>query len=944
MTPIHHRSGRDFALELVRRAVRIRMRTAILVSLPAILVSVWYGWRVHSTLTGYGAATESPQPARLDDYQLVLHDALRRDFRVLSMGNDTPSEKLMRIDLELSRTNRAKLLSSAEAGNREFVRLTVIDGSERGTGEVQLRGNEPWHVVGASRSMRIRLDEGHLHRDTRVFNLLNDPSPFVVGEHVILEIAAELEVLAPRSSFAQVSMNGQDLGLFRYQTQPDEGLLRMASRIPGNIYAGDLKPGTNENLWTDPSVWKRHAARAPTDDRRDLARLLRMVSTATVDQFAEFAKAELNLEAFARFEAIDIAFGSEQRDFRRNHRLYYDPYRGRWEPVAWSYRAFKHTPHFELVENPLTMRLKQVPGYCTILARTLFHLLVHEGSVEAVRKRAFRTLEDIAPALSADRDWYAHKLLPRLDDFHRRMLRPMTIERTALVLASEIETYAERHAFLVGELTQPPLAATLAPETEATNDSYRRRLRLHLTGRAGVRIERLDIRPTCAQPIWSLSSNARPLLENARASHALLPTPVDIDPAFRITGRDDADDENGGVRLTSTAATHDLELVSSCPVESLTIIGKSLSTDSTFRVEARVEPSADQTPIKRLSGAEVPAFSVGEPAFVPPLRWSDEPREVRLGPGTVEVASTRVFTPEENVEIQAGTRLVMSDQASLIFMGRVRFLGTPEAPVEIRPRGSRWGGISLQGPSTAGSLLSYVNISGGTSATWRTVEFPATVNLHDTRDIVVLGCAMNTNAGERDMFHAAYVQGLTVRDTAITGAAVDALDLELTTALVSGLRAFDSGDDAIDLMSSEVEVRDTALVRGAGNGISAGERAHVRAFGLLVSGFDVGVLAKNDSDVSLAQTLLYRNDAAVRAYRKESRFAGGSRITAEELFAVECGKEARLDRESKQSLRVTHLRAELPVDDSLASLRDSVLGIATWQALPGWVTQNGGGS
>ena len=951
MSTLRHQTGLDFALAIARRFLRIRLRTAALLSLPAVLLCAWNVWRVESSLSGYRAVWGEQVPPSLEDFQLVMHDVLQRDLRILLMDRAAPPKQIRRFDLDFSRRNRAVLIESAGSeGKRPYVQAMMRTGDQTQPVSVQVRGSQPWQVLGASRTMRVRLPAGELYDGHRVFNLINDPSPFVVGEEIVLEMSRSLGVLTPHTSFARVSMNGKDLGVFHYETQPDESLLRMWGRIPGSMYAGDLKRGMpTESLWTDPSTWKKHAWRVAEEKKTcpDLERLLAQVSGSTIAEFTDFARHEMDLEAFARFEALDIAFGSEQRDFRHNHRLYFDPYKGRWEPVAWRFSAFKHEPFFDLVENPLMLRLKQVPEYPTLLAATLYAFLTEEGSLDAVRGRSMRALEELAPELRSDRDWYAERLLPRFDDVHRKLLRPMTLDRAALILASEMETYAARHVYLMRELTRNPLKVALRPPTRTESvEPSSQRVGLRLLGRSGVRLERLGVTAAagCQNLRWTVRLDGRAIVPETSSEESLLPIPIELQPAFGITARADVDEENGGVRFAPVSATHELSLESTCGVTAISVDGTQLSTGTT--IHARAVAALGEWPrTPSLEAATVPSFQPGELPYVPKPRWVVEPRVLQLGPGVVEVSKTRVFSADELVEVAKGTQFRLGRNASLIFLGRVRMMGTHAEPVVIEPQGREaWGGIALQGKDTAGSELTHVSIRGGTAASWRMVSYPATVSIHDTRDITLRGCVLESNGAELDMLHAAYVKDLRVFDTTVRKAAADGLDLEFTTAKLRGVEVTTVGDDALDFMGSTVQLQATMLMDGRGNGLSAGEGSHVRATHLFVGGFDVGVLAKNASEVRLAETLLYRNRSGARIYRKESRFAGDSEVHADEVFVVECEKAVRVDHESRSAARLTRIRTTLPTDGSLDFLRNGVLGIDAWQLLPGWMAHRDGGS
>ncbi len=209
-------------------------------------------------------------------------------------------------------------------------------------------------------------------------------------------------------------------------------------------------------------------------------------------------------------DVLDVAFGGDQHDFRENHKYYLDPYRGRWEPIAWNFRGFQSDKHFNIVDNPILLRLKFLPGYLTLRNRLLYEFLTTEGSPSQVHTRAERLLKASAPELKSDAYFDAYHQLPRLDTFHRRMVRPMTLKRLSLVAESELTTYTQRHAQLLGELEKNPLyvrvgaaepATTSGPEAEANAGASPNApqiatpIRVVIDGESGANLRRITFEP-----------------------------------------------------------------------------------------------------------------------------------------------------------------------------------------------------------------------------------------------------------------------------------------------------------------------------------------------------------------------------------------------------------------------------------------------------------------
>jgi hypothetical protein len=310
---------------------------------------------------------------------------------------------------------------------------------------------------------------------------------------------------------------------------------------------------------------------------------------------------------------------------------------------------------------------------------------------------------------------------------------------------------------------------------------------------------------------------------------------------------------------------------------------------------------------------------------------------IRLGPGTVEIAETRVFDRHEPVEIAAGTTLLMGADASLVFLGPVVARGRRDAPIRFQSRSGRWGGIALQGHGTAGSRLSHVIVEHGTLPSYGIVHYPGMINLQDTEGIEISNALIRDNSKSDDALHAAYVRDLTIRETTVEDVASDAIDLEFTTGLLDDIVVRRAGDDAVDLMTSEVTVQNGRFVRFGDNAISAGEWTDATVKNCLAAAGAQGVLVKNASSVSLSDVLLYRNDVGVQLEPVSQWYTGKSHVRAEVLHAVQCQEQvAARGRKLKKLGRIESQVSE----GELEGLRRR-LGIGAWNELDAAVTRLG---
>ena len=337
----------------------------------------------------------------------------------------------------------------------------------------------------------------------------------------------------------------------------------------------------------------------------------------------------------------------------------------------------------------------------------------------------------------------------------------------------------------------------------------------------------------------------------------------------------------------------------------------------------------------------MPALGAGEAAPHPWELPAPPASEVRLGPGEVRIDATRVFEAQQTVTVASGTQLRLGPGASLVFLGPVHFLGQHQRPIVISRAGSEpWGGIALQGPGTRGSEWHSVELRGGTHPSFRSTDYPALVNVHDSSDVVFEDCHFADQLSKLDTLHFAYVQNGEIRDSSFRGSPEDAIDLEYSSVGLRRVRIVGAGDDGLDLMGSEVKLSDSVIIGAVGNGISGGEESHVDVQNSLVADCKVGVLAKNAAQLALSGSLLFRNATGVHTYQRTVRYAGPSEVSANVLFVVG-SSSAAVDRDDRKHDRLDQGRVllDLPQRGTLDHVLEDVLELSDWEQLPSWLEQ-----
>lgn len=923
--------------------------TGALIGLPLVIVVLWYVWAAFAQIDRYQRGTDDMAPWGLELFQIALHDELVRDLRRMTRSERPANSPLSTFALSLNSSNLDALNRQLyDDSGRSYVNGYIQKDGTIHDVQARYRGSKPWHWIGNQKSIKLRLARGDLLGGTRIFNLLNDPTPFGMEVQIIFEIARGLGLITPDYHQVRVRINNSDMGVYHYAVQPVEGVLRRGRRMPGALYSGDADSVDVERnvgaLFFGRQGWQQVAEGmiGHPEEFEPLDRLLDKVQHASHAEFAVFAEDHIDLERYAAFDALDVVFGGNEHDYFSNHKLYFDPYRGRFEPVAWGFRSFRHEPALNLVDHPLLIRLKMTPGYTTTRNRVVFDLLTGKASVPQVRLLADRLFEEIATDLNTDPYWDSYKLLPRVTRFHRFMVRPMSVEKWLLAAQAEIHEYGRRVRYLLDQLEHSQVTAT-----EHAVSPTLTRVDVVVDGHSAMLLREVMVNGSCGGGFewWAdLNRNGRiDTQDSALATgrfgvNSPLATYNNLLPGVQLAARADPLAKRGTVRVESAPQTYTYLLSTGCSPSEIALVMKNQVTGRSSRLTPMKRAAAPVSKQELPDIDSVPTLAAGEFAAHPwdfPARPAAE--TVFLGPALVEVSGTRIFPPHQQVVIAAGTRVAMGPNASLIFRGRVTAAGTTTQPIviaamdETRP----FGGIALQGEDTAGSVFKHVRVRGGTKIGHNGVDFPSLFSVYDTRDILLEDVHFEDSAEAEDVFHATYVHNIRLHEVVVSRAPVDGIDLEFSDGELRGVRVEGAGDDCLDLMGVDLQVSDSILRECTNNAISAGEESQLNAHGLFISDSDTGLMAKNDSHARITRSLIYRSATALRTKRRDIHYAGSSSIGASDLFVVECYNT--LDAAPDTRIDAGSVHQALPVSGALDHLAQHVLGLSGWSGFAGYI-------
>ncbi len=833
-----------------------------------------------------------------DRLHFFVRDFLYRQILRLTTHVAAPSEGISSFYVDVDE----KLLDALDSNLPHSGRLMEVNARVRvddppfaGNASIRYRGGLALHWLYDKKSLRIKLPPYSTYLGYRQFDLVNPSMIYTVIDWISYDLARGLGLLTPDYFPARLYLNGETNGLHFFLGRVDESLLRKNHRMPGSIYTGDTlyqrslfgndvgRPGgavyKNDEgislIWKNASLWDKDAARNAQmkHDRTDIEKFLEISNlTDRVDFYREFHR-YFDKKKYYEFWALDTVFGGYHHDLFHNHKLYFDPYKGKFEPIAWDFRfwsnefLFKDLPVYPLLRQVL---LNPVLEYQRDkVAFDLLQDLTEEKITRMVEERGRFLRKEVSS------DPFRQTPDSRVVLFDVDKVVPYSMADYDAAIRRLKLIYAGRRAFLEKLYASVQASYVLTPLEGAENEYL---LEISVSGNTPLRfVPEMGLKKLYPEGGFELFR---------KTDEGEIPVPLEGEEML-YPGRAMSPGNVLGRADPWSILAFGNEKPVPAPLNYLYVV-----KGSSPRLETRPPLLANNV----LTGKEVHVMPGDKPMddastdSVHPWKLPDlAPRKTLVLSGLQEITEDRVFEEGTEVIIRPGTRFRMKEGVSLVFYGRVEARGTPDAPIvfEALEEGKPWGSLVVQGEASSGSVFEYVRIAGGSVTTQHLIHYPGQFNIHDTRDFIVSHCVIGHNYVGDDAMHVAYSQGR-IENCRFENSLFDALDVDISKVQVSNSFFFNSGNDALDFMTSVVNVSGVDVDRTGDKGISAGEDSEIHVEDMRLSHCQLGIAVKDESRVNLERVyFLEGNRQGIALYRKNPRYSQGGTVSGRGVFGLE---------------------------------------------------------
>lgn len=745
-------------------------------------------------------------------------------------------------------------------GEEDFVPATIRYTGEAGDlvgplrAQIRLKGDVIDHLQGPKWSFRVHLRGDSALLGMKRFSLHHPQTRNYLGEWAYQRALAREGILTLRYRFVAVTVNGHDWGIYALEEHFEKRLLEHNQRREGPIVRFNEDMFWREKVQQEvpfPESERNHSGDYSSSEVDGFQTDTLLANPVVREQFVQaadrlerFRAGELktsevfDVAKLARYYAVTDLFAAEHGTLWHNARFYYDPVTTRLEPIAFDGDA----------SGPCE-------GLCATLEGNYIGSEV-EAPLELYWARIFsdpvffvayiEQLERVAdPAyLQALLDGIRPDLDQALAILHKEFvgceLNEAMLWRNQRYIASALDPVRAMHVYA------RPISGS--------------KVELELAAIQGLPVE-----------VYAVLQGGAPV--------------TNFETPILLPGR------LPGVPLTYRKVTVELpdgreptpEILAQLQVNHAILGRTALRSERVLPWPRTLEPAA--------AGGAPAASDLSALSFVV---VDEERKRIMLRRGHHTLKRDLVLPAGYVVHAVQGTVFDLVESAAIVSRSPIELVGTADEPVVIESSdGTGQGLVVLE--AGARSTLSCVVFRGLGAPQRPGWKLTGAVTFYES-PVTVDGCRFERARAE-DALNVVRAP-FRVERSVFSEVASDALDADFCRGSSIVDTEFEkSGNDAIDVSGSQLEVTDVTIRDAGDKGLSAGENSDMVARRVAIFDTEIAVASKDLSRIVLFNPKLVRCKVGFAAFQKKPEFgpahitAHGIEIQGETVFLIEEGSE-----------------------------------------------------
>ena len=827
---------------------------SLLVFLILFTISV-YPIRAYYEFELYAKRIGTPVKLTFKSFSFLLINEIKKDFKRsyksqhFKLFKDSVDKlPIFNISIDkryLNNLNEDLPRSGKEKRYPGFIRIN--NGSEI---KMKLRyrgeGNYHWHYK--KKSLRINLKKGSLYEMEKVFNLINPIYNHAFRDIANYKISEEIGIISPKQYPVKVYINDEYFGVYLYLSQVNENLIRKNKLMPGSIYYGDSGAPINSrgftDLWINEKYWVKKGSRNKEQNsfRGDIRFFIDKINNSSERDFFIFFNKYIDKKTFYDYISIDRITGSSHHDANHNHKIYFDPYKGKFFPIQWDVRFWTTSKYKDPSYNPFIHRIVSNPILNYELDKVTYKHYQND-----LEKRLYKIYKNelLLSEKALKDDPYLDKTIDVSKTFnysqnYRWYKVPLDYNEQIEVMKKDKKILSERRKIMMDYFNNTDIKLLTIKGKEQTTLKY------FVSGNSPVKIDFSNLKTK----VYRLHKNK--IVKLATNTDILYP------------GRKSIKRDENVLLMSDMESIHGFE-------EYTFILNGSVALDMVIYKNAITD--------LKVSPQYVDSFEKDSDSIHP---WDLQKKDLEIVTfdGIVEVTEDLYFEENKKIYISPGTTFLIWPNKSIFFNGKVVAKGSKEFPINFLRKDIEepWGVIVVNGEHANGSHFEYIKVSGGSIATNSLKNYSGQFNIHNIDNFLIKNSIFDKNSLGDDNLHVAYSRG-DIIGSIFSNSLSDAVDIDIGNINVSQNIFINSGNDGLDIMTTNLNASKNVFINNGDKAISIGEWSSASIEDTIIYSPFMGLAVKDKSSVTVQNILIaYPKLNPISLYNKNIKYDEGGKL------------------------------------------------------------------
>lgn len=710
---------------------------------------------------------------------------------------------------------------------------------------IALTGRNPDHFAHPKKwSVSVKVKKGKTIKGMRKFNLLVPEARGFLTDWLATKILKARGLIGIRNDFIQMSINGDNMGLYYLEEKFEKRLVESNSRKEGIIFRiknYEIDAHEMQSIKSNPELLSQYV-------------LLKKLYLSFLD--GKVPPEDLfDLKKLASFAVVSDLIETKHAFFHSNLRFYFNPITGLCEPISREQRYFQgafETRFITVYDNACAMQIEESPDEvdsATAIKRSKIYGKIFNNPIfeEHYIKEA---------ALLANKN-YVDSILNSDESLNR--LTKLVYKVNPFYQVPIKELHKNQDYFY--DKLHPKLPFVEAYFKEARQDT----LLIAMKNKMDLPVE-IHFTTYNGQKVL-LPENRIFLKSRHRTTDSLQLVRIllskNIDPAkFSI----DSLEINYGIL--------------GMPETKNTVVFPTQFVDGTYKSQ---HPARQEANFKTFGFLEV---DEKEKRIVFPAQKCEINRDMIIPAGYVLTA-------------RPGCEIDLLDRAKIVSYSPVVFFGKSDSLITFMSSDSTGQGMVVLNNQQR-SEMSYVNfktLSNISSFGW---DLRGAITFYES-PVTINHCNFTGNLRGDDYLNIVRTD-FSLLNSNFNNTLSDALDTDFCTGKIENVKFNLVGNDAIDVSGTQLHVVNVNILSPGDKGISAGEDSHLICENIEIIGGEIAVASKDNSTIDLDHISIHSSKLAYSAFQKKPEYGPGiikvrnSNMTAvETAYLIENGSFLSID-------------------------------------------------